>query len=226
MSPVVLPGCDLDRTDSDRRTILSGSVRHQPAGVLQAGVMPMHVRSETATTYSYLPSPLGPILLVGTDDALEGLYLVDHGSVPEPGRAWRLDDRALAGTRAELDEYFAGSRTTFEAPLRPDGTAFQREVWHALGEIPYGETVGYGELATAIGRPSASRAVGAANGSNPISIIIPCHRVIGANGTLTGYGWGVDQKAWLLTHEGARIHPRRPTRPVAGDPSAVQGSLL
>jgi O-6-methylguanine DNA methyltransferase len=187
--------------------------------------MPMHVRSDAAT-YSYLPSPLGPILLVGTDDALEGLYLVDHGSVPEPSRSWRADDGALAGTRTELDEYFAGDRTAFEVPVRPAGTSFQQEVWQALCDIPYGQTLGYGELAATIGRPSAFRAVGAANGSNPISIIIPCHRVIGANGTLTGYGWGVDQKAWLLTHEGARISRPRPARTVADDPSAMQGSLL
>jgi methylated-DNA-[protein]-cysteine S-methyltransferase len=155
-------------------------------------------------SYSYLPTPLGPALVVSAADALIGLYLSDHGTTPVPGPEWRRDEVPFVTVRAQLDEYFAGRRTTFDLALAPHGTPFQRAVWSALSTIPYATTVGYGTLAAAIGRPSASRAVGAANGANPISIIIPCHRVIGADGSLTGYGWGVEQKAWLLAHELAR----------------------
>jgi methylated-DNA-[protein]-cysteine S-methyltransferase len=117
---------------------------------------------------------------------------------------WRADEGAFEALQRQLEEYFAGRRTTWDLELRPSGTPFQLAVWSALRDIPYGATVGYGELAAHIGRPSAARAVGAANGANPISIVIPCHRVIGADGSLTGYGWGVEQKAWLLAHERAR----------------------
>ncbi len=107
----------------------------------------------------------------------------------------------LVETARQLGEYFAGERRVFDLPLGPDGTGFQRLVWRALGTIPFGETRAYGTIAHAIGRPSASRAVGAANGKNPISIIVPCHRVIGASGALTGYAGGVAAKEWLLGHE-------------------------
>ena len=105
----------------------------------------------------------------------------------------------------ELDEYFAGKRRTFDLPLAPKGTPFQLAVWHALLEVPYGDTVTYAELARRIGKPNAVRAVGAANGANPIPVIIPCHRVIGSNGTLTGYGGGIERKQWLLALEGRRL---------------------
>jgi methylated-DNA-[protein]-cysteine S-methyltransferase len=102
-----------------------------------------------------------------------------------------------------LEEYFARARTTFDLPLDPSGTAFQRRVWDALRAIPYGATTSYGELARRLGDPRATRAVGTANGQNPIPIIVPCHRVIGAHGELTGFGGGLDRKRWLLEHEGA-----------------------
>jgi methylated-DNA-[protein]-cysteine S-methyltransferase len=111
----------------------------------------------------------------------------------------------LARAAAQLAEYFAGTRRTFDLPLAPRGTGFQRIVWHALAKIPYGETRSYGELARAIGRPAASRAVGAANGKNPLSIVVPCHRVVGASGELTGYAGGVATKRWLLDHEAGSL---------------------
>ncbi len=109
---------------------------------------------------------------------------------------------SVAATRRQLSEYFAGSRRTFELPLRLQGTAFQQTVWRRLTEIPYGDTWSYGQLAARIGKPGASRAVGLANGRNPIAILVPCHRVIGADGSLTGYGGGLERKQWLLAHEG------------------------
>jgi methylated-DNA-[protein]-cysteine S-methyltransferase len=121
---------------------------------------------------------------------------------PGPARpAWQRDDAAFPDVRRQLGEYFAGERTTFELELHLDGTAFQRTVWHALTEIPYGETISYGELARRIGRPDRARAVGTANGQNPIAVIVPCHRVIGANGKLVGYGGGLENKRRLLDLE-------------------------
>jgi methylated-DNA-[protein]-cysteine S-methyltransferase len=117
------------------------------------------------------------------------------------------ETRVLARTAKQLREYFAGTRTTFDVPLGPEGTEFQRGVWKTLEAIPYGETWSYGDVARRIGQPSASRAVGAANGRNPIAIIVPCHRVIGSSGALTGYGGGMPTKKWLLGHE--QKHARR-----------------
>lgn len=124
---------------------------------------------------------------------------VENAQVP-PAAAARFAD-----LKAQLGEYFTGGRRTFDIPLAPRGTSFQRAVWNALLAIPYGATVSYGELAFRIGKPSAVRAVGAANGANPIPVIIPCHRVIGANGSLTGYGGGIERKQWLLALEGRRL---------------------
>jgi methylated-DNA-[protein]-cysteine S-methyltransferase len=150
------------------------------------------------------PSPLGPLRLFATADALIALYLP---TTADPGLGHALA-RALPGTSsmleraaAQLAEYFAGARLDFTLPLAPEGTPFQQRVWHALTQIPFGQTQSYGALAAAIGKPSASRAVGAANGQNPIAIVLPCHRVIGANGSLTGYGGGLPAKRWLLGHE-------------------------
>jgi methylated-DNA-[protein]-cysteine S-methyltransferase len=144
-----------------------------------------------------MPSPLGPLRLFADGDELVGLYLPDAEAPPgAPGRS-----DVLVATARQLDEYFAGQRRTFDLPLAPRGTGFQTMVWRALLRIPFGETWSYGQLARTIRRPAASRAVGAANGRNPISIIIPCHRVIGANGGLTGYGGGLPIKRWLLDHE-------------------------
>jgi methylated-DNA-[protein]-cysteine S-methyltransferase len=142
-------------------------------------------------------APFGRLALCARGDQLVCLNLPNH-PVPD-GRVEKTP--VLAATAAQLREYFAGTRTTFDLPLAPEGTPFQKLVWDQLLEIPYGVTRSYGEVARAIGRPAASRAVGAANGKNPIAIIIPCHRVIGADGTLTGYGGGMPTKQWLLEHE-------------------------
>ena len=151
--------------------------------------------------YTTTTSPLGPLLLVGRGGALTGLFVADHDRCPPPGSGWVADDEALGDARRQLAEYFEGSRTRFDLAIDLAGTPFQLTVWHALLEIPYGETISYGELARRTGRPGAARAVGAANGRNPISVVVPCHRVIGGDGTLTGYGWGTERKAWLLDHE-------------------------
>lgn len=144
-----------------------------------------------------MPSPLGLLRLYAHANELIGVYLPDQDAPPAPEQA----SPVLAATAAQLAEYFAGVRRDFELPIAPRGTGFQAIVWRALVAIPYGETRSYGELARGIGRPAASRAVGAANGKNPISIIVPCHRVIAASGGLTGYAGGLAAKRWLLAHE-------------------------
>lgn len=152
-------------------------------------------------TYSILDSPVGELTVVARDGALVGLYMQEHS--PAPSRAgWgaRVDD-ALPAASEQLRAYFAGQLRTFDLPLAPAGTEFQRRVWGLLRAIPYGETRTYGELAAQMGRPGASRAVGLANGRNPISIVVPCHRVIGSSGKLTGYAGGVERKAFLLALE-------------------------
>jgi methylated-DNA-[protein]-cysteine S-methyltransferase len=152
-------------------------------------------------------TPLGTLTLVGDGRALTGLYMTEHRHRPPlPGGAVR-DDGALAAAAAQITEYLAGERRAFDLELAPAGTPFQHEVWDALRAIPYGETVTYGELARRVGRPGASRAVGLANGRNPISIVVPCHRVVGADGTLTGYGGGLERKRALLALESRRRQP-------------------
>jgi len=155
--------------------------------------------------HAVIDSPIGPLTLVACDGALTGLYMEVRGHEPGQatlGRAAGADaDPVLAEAAGQLKEYFAGQLTTFDLPLALDGTGFQRAVWTGLCQIPYGETISYGELARRIGQPSASRAVGLANGRNPVSIVVPCHRVIGANGNLTGYGGGLDRKRYLLALE-------------------------
>lgn len=153
------------------------------------------------TFYQHLPSPIGPLLLVSNGDALTGLYMTDHVGGPAPQPDWRSDATRFAAVWEQLTAYFASELREFDVPLAADGTEFQQKVWDELRRIPFGETISYGELARRIEQPAASRAVGRANGQNPISIIVPCHRVIGANGTLTGYGGGLDRKRWLLAHE-------------------------
>ncbi|HEY3241481.1 MAG TPA: methylated-DNA--[protein]-cysteine S-methyltransferase [Acidimicrobiia bacterium] len=153
--------------------------------------------------YSHVQTPIGRILLAGRPGVLTGLFVASHDRCPPVPSTWRRDDDGLAGARQQLEGYFAGTRTVFDLPLELEGTPFQVAVWSALRNIPYGETISYGELARRVGRPGASRAVGAANGRNPISIVVPCHRVIGADGRLRGYGWGNERKAWLLDHERA-----------------------
>ena len=156
--------------------------------------------------YTEFPSPLGVIGLRGTADGLTGVYMEEHhhGPPAEERAAWTRQDVRLAEARAQLEEYFAGARTVFDLPLDLEGTggtSFQRRVWAALCEVPYGATISYGELARRIGQPAAVRAVGLANGRNPLSIIVPCHRVIGAGGALTGYGGGMARKRALLDLE-------------------------
>jgi methylated-DNA-[protein]-cysteine S-methyltransferase len=151
--------------------------------------------------YTYVASPIGPLLLVRDEVGLAGLYLPDGRRPVTVAPEWERDDAAFDDVRTQLEEYFAGERRAFDLPLHPIGTAFQHRVWTALLNIPFGETTSYGKTAAEIGAPTASRAVGLANGQNPIPIIVPCHRVIGANGSLTGYGGGLDAKRWLLAHE-------------------------
>ena len=157
------------------------------------------------TYWQEIDSPVGKLLLAG--DPAGGLTLVhfQSGRRPRPVPAdWVSDPAPLAPAIAQLREYFAGRRRTFDLPLAPRGTPFQRTVWDALTRIPYGETVSYGELARGIGKPQASRAVGLANGANPLPIIVPCHRVIGADGSLTGFGGGLEIKRRLLALERAQ----------------------
>jgi methylated-DNA-[protein]-cysteine S-methyltransferase len=150
-------------------------------------------------------SPIGPLTLVAAGDRLAGLYMEVAGHRPDAsvlGIPGDLDCAAvLSRTAAQLEAYFAGELTAFDLPLEMEGSRFQRTVWSGLQAIPYGATVSYGELAGRIGQPSASRAVGLANGRNPVSIVVPCHRVIGADGSLTGYGGGLDRKRFLLMLE-------------------------
>jgi methylated-DNA-[protein]-cysteine S-methyltransferase len=153
------------------------------------------------TLYTRIPSPVGELLLVGDELWLRSLDMLDHKGAPEVRPEWRRADEAFAEARDQLDAYFAGERQAFELPLAPEGTPFCQEVWDELRKIPYGETRSYGELAAQIGRPRAARAVGLANGRNPIAIVVPCHRVIGANRSLTGYGGGVERKRQLLELE-------------------------
>jgi methylated-DNA-[protein]-cysteine S-methyltransferase len=145
-------------------------------------------------------SPVGPLRLVASPEALLAIELPGHDQkTAAAGSRHPLLQRA----RAQLLEYFAGRRRTFELPLAPNGTEFQQAVWRELQAIPFGETRSYTDLARRLGRPGAARAVGAANGQNPIPIVLPCHRVVGADGSLTGYAGGLAMKRWLLAHEGA-----------------------
>ncbi|RCV55444.1 methylated-DNA--[protein]-cysteine S-methyltransferase [Marinitenerispora sediminis] len=153
------------------------------------------------TRYTLLPSPIGEILLTGDGAALTGLYMRPEAGWERTAADWRRDDGAFAETKRQLAAYFAGELREFSVPLAPSGTPFQLRVWRTLTTIPYGRTTSYGEIAARLGRPTASRAVGMANGRNPISIIVPCHRVIGANGALTGYGGGLPRKERLLRLE-------------------------
>jgi methylated-DNA-[protein]-cysteine S-methyltransferase len=153
-----------------------------------------------ARLFSVLPSPVGPLLLSGDEAALTGLWF-GEGVSPPP--AWRRDDDRFREEARQLGEYFAGARTAFDIPLRLEGAAFDRRVWGALRAIPHGTTTTYGELADRIGAPGRARAVGAANARNPIAIVVPCHRVIGSGGRLTGYAGGLERKRALLAHEGA-----------------------
>lgn len=176
--------------------------------------------------FHHFPSPIGLLLLTSDGKSLTGLYLPDHKGGPAPssgndprpgselqhrpelsGTVWQHDPEQFVTVCEQLTAYFAGELREFHLSLAAAGTAFQHRVWRELALIPFGARISYGDLARRIGNPAASRAVGRANGLNPISIIVPCHRVIGANGTLTGYGGGIDRKRWLLEHEGREQIP-------------------
>jgi methylated-DNA-[protein]-cysteine S-methyltransferase len=161
---------------------------------------------DTIRRHVVVESPIGPLTLVADGAALSCIYMTDHRHMPDPERFGpEVDppvDDVLSRTADQLAEYFAGERQEFDVPLdEAAGTEFQRKVWAELREIPYGETISYAELAQRIGQPTAFRAVGLANGRNPISIIVPCHRVVGSGGSLTGYGGGTDRKQLLLDLE-------------------------
>jgi methylated-DNA-[protein]-cysteine S-methyltransferase len=152
--------------------------------------------------YCTFESPVGPLLIAGDAEALRYVFFPKNGKAAKPERGWiESSTGPVAQTVTQLREYFAGRRTEFDLPLAVDGTAFQRTVWRALQEIPYGETISYGELAKRVGNPKASRAAGSANGKNRIPIVIPCHRVIAAGGKLGGFGGGLPVKQALLALE-------------------------
>ncbi|HEY4375714.1 MAG TPA: methylated-DNA--[protein]-cysteine S-methyltransferase [Acidimicrobiales bacterium] len=155
-------------------------------------------RPPTTLRFTIVDSPIDPLLLTGDGEHLTGLYMSPHTGRHAVQPHWERDDAAFSPVADQLTDYFAGQRTTFDVPLAPSGTDFQRSVWSGLCDIPYGETISYGELARRVGVPNGSRAVGLANGRNPISVIVPCHRVIGADGSLTGYGGGLPRKKFLL----------------------------
>ncbi len=147
--------------------------------------------------YTTMPSPVGELLIAGTEDGIACIHM--QPATPEP--QWIRDDDGLRVAVAQLEAYFAGELTAFDLPLAPEGSQFQQRVWSALRDIPYGQTESYGTIAERIGRPGAARAVGRANSQNPIAIVVPCHRVIGATGQLTGYAGGMERKRALLDHE-------------------------
>lgn len=150
---------------------------------------------------STVESPIGPLTLIARDGVLTQLSMHEARHSTAPPDDAIIDDAWFKDVASQLDAYFAGELMTFDLEMNMIGTSFQRGVWAQLSAIPYGETTSYGELAGRVGNPNASRAVGLANGRNPIAIIVPCHRVIGADGSLTGYGGGLERKTWLLDHE-------------------------
>jgi methylated-DNA-[protein]-cysteine S-methyltransferase len=156
-------------------------------------------------TYTTMESPIGPLLLAGNERGLSLVHFVNGRRPKSPPRTWVEDKKPFKDVRRQLQAYFEGKLTAFDLPLVLEGTCFQLLVWRSLQKIPYGETVSYGQLAKRIGSPDAARAVGLANGSNPIPIIIPCHRVIGSNGDLTGFGGGLPIKKKLLALESRQL---------------------
>jgi methylated-DNA-[protein]-cysteine S-methyltransferase len=167
-----------------------------------------HVSSfyTVAMKYCYAESPIGSLLIAGDDEAIHLIGFTKNGKPQKPEAGWSPSTTgALAEAVRQLREYFAGTRRDFDLPLAPEGTDFQRKVWRKLQEIPYGETISYGELAKRVGNPKASRAVGSANGKNRIPIVIPCHRVIAGDGGLGGFGGGLTTKEKLLALEGKKL---------------------
>lgn len=166
---------------------------------------PFGTADDTIKVYDVVDSPIGDLVLAGDGTALTGLYMEtdQHRILADPG--WTRRPGAYPEVAAQLAAYFAGDLRAFDLPLAPRGTEFQRAVWSALMDIPYGRTTTYARLAADIDRPTAIRAVGAANGRNPIAVIIPCHRVIGTDGSLTGYGGGIPRKRTLLDLESGQL---------------------
>ena len=167
-------------------------------------------------THTIVDSPLGPLTLVATDGVLSALYMDAQRYLPDEATFGERRDTGFEEATRQLAEYFTGERTTFTIPLAPQGTPFQRRVWDGLARIPYGETKTYGQLATEISERHMTRAVGSATGRNPIGIIVPCHRLVGADGSLTGYAGGLERKRYLLDLEQGRL-------PLAGWPVAMAG---
>ena len=167
-------------------------------------------QEEDRMLYGKMKSPIGDLTLVGSGDQLEMIGFPEGKGVIRVQPEWRREDSAFGNVVEQIDDYFAGDRKTFELSLKPSGTEFQLEVLKALTAIPYGQTVSYKEIARAIGRPKAVRAVGAANGRNPLPIVIPCHRVIGSDGSLTGFGGGIEAKLYLLGLESRDVHHSSP----------------
>ncbi len=163
-----------------------------------------------STSHALLDSPLGPLVVVASDGQLRGLYFHDQRHLPSPEHLGPRGADVLPALCEQLGGYFAGELTTFDVPLPATGTPFQRDVWAALRDVPYGSTCSYAELARAVGRPAAVRAVGAANGRNPVCIVVPCHRVVGSSGSLTGYAGGLSRKRRLLAHE-RRVREQPPS---------------
>jgi methylated-DNA-[protein]-cysteine S-methyltransferase len=163
------------------------------------------------TYFTYLDTPIGTLLIAGDGEAITRIGFARDGAPQRPDGDWMRDDARFDDASKQLLEYFAGSRREFTLPLRPEGTEFQRKVWKMLLDIPFGETRSYGWLAMAIGSPAASRAVGAANGANPLPIVVPCHRVIGTSGALTGFGGGIPVKKFLLELEGVPVGEKQQT---------------
>ena len=166
--------------------------------------VPQKALKDSEIFYWISPSPVGRLLLVGNPDGLQALQFQDGAHPLDIQPTWTQSRKPFRAVLEQLEEYFDGSRTRFQITLNLQGTPFQRHVWKALQRIPYGRTVSYGEIAQQVGSPKASRAVGAANGQNPVSIIVPCHRVIGSNGKLVGYGGGLPIKTALLALEQSR----------------------
>lgn len=158
----------------------------------------------SSVIYTVLDSPIGALTLTASDEAITGLYMEDHLRWQGIDSSWERCDERFQEVEQQLMEYFEGERRVFSVAVNPDGTGFQRRVWRELQTIPYGKTSSYGALAKGLGKPRAAQAVGTANGRNPVSILIPCHRVVGTNGELTGYAGGLDRKRFLLELEGSR----------------------
>ncbi len=177
----------------------------------------MSQRSDPYVRHTEIDSPVGPLTLVATGGVLSGLFMIDQRHRPPSGANGAEDAPPFPDIVEQLREYFAGERTDFDLPLAAPGTPFQHRVWTALRRIPFGQTTSYGQIATGIGRPGAARAVGLANGANPIGIVVPCHRVVGADGSLTGYGGGLERKQFLLDLERRRAAPDLFSAPAVPD---------